>query len=204
MTVRPPTLRDKRRYLLVRVDPAGTTIDQKELYYAISDAVTALFGDVVAAIMVQAVICAEGDRHIVIRCRRGTERELAIALSTITACRDTRIALRIIAASGTIESLRERLRQKAAGREAAPDSTGLDESPSQADADSRGMPTAPPENPAMDAVTPGEQDSLPDKRVIDGKEYTSTYCDGQKVDVIEKGFKNTHRLFLTRSDLEES
>jgi hypothetical protein len=28
-------------------------------------------------------------------------------------------------------------------------------------------------------------------------------CDGQKVDVIEKGFKNTHRLFLTREDLEE-
>ena len=116
MTVRPPTLRDKRRYLLVRVDPPGTPIDQKELYYAIADAVTSLFGDVVAAIMVQAVICAEGDRHIVIRCRRGTERELAIALSTITACRDTRIALRIVAASGTIESLRERLRQKADGR----------------------------------------------------------------------------------------
>jgi len=204
MTVRPPTLRDKRRYLLVRVDPPGTPIDQKELYYAISDAVTSLFGDTVAAIMVQAVICAEGDRHIVIRCRRGTERELAIALSTITACRDTRIALRIIAASGTIESLRERLRQKAAGRAAAPDSTGVCEAPSPADGDNKGMPLASPGSTATDAGTPGEQDFLPGGRVIDGKEYIGTYCDGQKVDVIEKGFKNTHRLFLTRSDLEES
>ena len=76
--------------------------------------------------MVQAVICAEGDRHIVIRCRRGTERELAIALSTITSCRDTRIALRIVAASGTIESLRERLRKKTSGRATASGS-GYDE-----------------------------------------------------------------------------
>jgi len=203
MTVRPPTLRDKRRYLLVRVDPAGTPIDQKELYYAISDAVTALFGDVVAAIMVQAVICAEGDRHIVIRCRRGTERELAIALSTITACRETRIALRIIAASGTIESLRERLRQKAAGRDPSSDPTGDDEAPA-GNAGRDWAAPAPADIPPTNAGPGAVQDPLPGGRVIDGKEYIGTYCDGQKVDVIEKGFKNAHRLFLTRSDLENS
>ena len=215
MTVRPPTLRDKRRYLLVRIDPAGTTIDQKELYYAISDAVTALFGDVVAAIMVQAVICAEGDRHIVIRCRRGTERELAIALSTITACRDTRIALRIIAASGTIESLRERLRQKAEGRRAATSScTEEPASPEAAQPDECSGAELPEPGPgefltsgAMDpaaSAVPKIPSHPADLHRIGGKEYLVTHCDGQKVDVIEKGFKNTHRLFLTRSDLEES
>ena len=56
MTVRPPTLRDKRRYVLVKVDPPGTVIDQKELYYAVSDAVTSLWGDSVAGVIVQAVI----------------------------------------------------------------------------------------------------------------------------------------------------
>jgi len=189
MTVRPPTLRDRRRYLLVRVDPTGTPVDQKELYYAISDSVTSLFGDVVAAIMVQAVICAEGDRHIVIRCRRGTERELATALSTITACRDTRIALRIIAASGTIESLRERLRQKTSGNAAA---DGTAETTPAEDVTGDGAPVSPvPPGPAHGDLTFG------------GKEYLVSNCDGQKVDVIEKGFKNTHRLFLTRSDLEE-
>ncbi|NMB79205.1 MAG: ribonuclease P [Methanomicrobiales archaeon] len=164
MTVRPPTLRDKRRYLVVRVDPPGTPVDQKELYYAIADAITALYGDVAAAVMIQAVVAAEGD-YVFIRCRRGTERELATALSTITSLRDTRIAVRIIAASGTLESLRERIR-------AIP------------------LPSLPEgENP----------DVLFDKKV-----FTPVYGNGQKIDVIEKGFKNTHRYFLISEDLEST
>jgi ribonuclease P/MRP protein subunit POP5 len=163
MTVRPPTLRDKRRYILVRVDPPGIPIDQKELYYAISDAVTSLWGDAMAAVIVQAVICAEGD-YVVIRCRRGTEREITTALSTITMYRDTKVALRIIAASGTIDSLRDRMK--------APATTGAAGAP---DGECR----------------------------FGGKEYLVVQYDGQKIDVIEKGFKNTHRLFLTKEDLEE-
>ena len=163
MTVRPPTLRENRRYLLVRVEPAGTIVDPKELYYAIADAVTSLWGDAMAAVITQAVVAAENG-HVVIRCRRGSEKELVIALSTVTACRDTRIALRIIAASGTIESLRERIR----------------------------------------AVQPGEPgESLEAECSFGNKRFSIGHCNGQKVDVIEKGFKNTHRLFLTREDLEE-
>jgi ribonuclease P/MRP protein subunit POP5 len=162
MTPRPPTLRDKKRYILVRVEPAATAIDQKELYYSIADAITALFGDAAAAIMTQAVVAAEGE-YIFIRCRRGTERELAIALSTITACRETRIALRIVAASGTMESLRERIR-------------------------SRGGPA--PKQPDPAEYPMGE------------KIFTPLACNGQKIDVIEKGFKNTHRFFFTTEDLE--
>ena len=160
MAVRPPTPRDKRRYLLVRVDPPGTTIDQKELYYAVSDAVTSLWGDAVAGVIVQAVVCAEG-AYVIIRCRRGTERELAIALSTITRLRDMKIALRILSASGTIESLRDR----------------------------------------MKPLPPQVEGESPEYR-FDGKDYTAVHCDGQKVDVIEKGFKNAHRLYLTREELE--
>jgi len=163
MTVRPPTLREKRRYILVRVEPPGTPIDQKELYYAISDAVTSLWGDAMAAVIMQAVICAEGD-YVVIRCRRGTERELTTALSTITMYRDTEVALRIIAASGTIDSLRDRMK--------------------------------PP------AIT-GAADVPAGECRFEGKECLAVHCDGQKIDVIEKGFKNTHRLFLTKEDLEE-
>jgi ribonuclease P/MRP protein subunit POP5 len=182
------------------VDPPGTPVDQKELYYAIADAVTSLFGDVVAAIMVQAVICAEGDRHIVIRCRRGTERELAIALSTITACRDTRIALRILAASGTIESLRERLRQKTDGRVCA---QGAAVAMTAEDAADNGAVPVSPATPSPGAVPDAAHDEPVCECTLGGKEYLLTHCDGQKVDVIEKGFKNAHRLFLIRSDLEE-
>jgi ribonuclease P/MRP protein subunit POP5 len=164
MSPRPPTLRENRRYILVRVEPAGTVIDQKELYYAISDAVTSLWGDAAAGIITQAVVAAESG-HVIIRCLRGTEKDLAIALPTVTACREVRLALRIVAASGTIESLRERIR-------AGP----------------------PPEGPVPET---GD-------RVFDRKEVSIVYCNGQKVDVIEKGFKNAHRLFLTKSDMENS
>jgi ribonuclease P/MRP protein subunit POP5 len=147
----------------VLVEPAGTPIDQKDLYYAVSSAITSLWGDVMASSIMPAVVAAE-ERFIIIRCIRGTERELAIALSTITTCREVRIALRVIAASGTIESLRDRIRtmKKAVG-----------------------------------------EDSGPCECVFEKKPVQVVHCDGQKIDVIEKGFKNTNRLFLTREDLEE-
>jgi hypothetical protein len=44
---------------------------------------------------------------------------------------------------------------------------------------------------------------LPHEYTIDGRRYTVSHCSGQKVDVIEKGFKNTTRFFLTREDLED-
>ncbi len=176
MSPRPPTLRENRRYILARVEPAGTVIDQKELYYAISDAVTALWGDALAGIIMQAVVAAEHG-HVIIRCLRGTEKELALALSTVTCCRNTRLALRIVATSGTIESLRERIR---------------------------------PEKPApeLPAGTPGGEDggasAGQEECGFEKKPCIILDCNGQKVDVIEKGFKNAHRLFLTRSDLENS
>ncbi|OPX65529.1 MULTISPECIES: Rpp14/Pop5 family protein [unclassified Methanoregula] len=166
MSPRPPTLRENRRYILVRVEPAGTVVDQKELYYAIADAVTSLWGDAAGGVIMQAVVAAE-EEYVMIRCLRGTERELAIALSTVTSWRDTRLALRILAASGTIESLRERIRKQ---KEQAP----------------------------------GDPSPEPEGRLSDKREVLVTHCNGQKVDVIEKGFKNAHRLFVTRSDLENS
>jgi ribonuclease P/MRP protein subunit POP5 len=174
MSPRPPTLREKRRYILARIEPAGTVLEQKELYYAISDATTALWGDATTAVITPAVVALESG-HVVVRCRRGTERELAIALSTVTACRDVRICLRIIAASGTIESLRSRFRKKGPHKKEAEPAAG---------------------NGA------GEEPGLPECS-FHKKTFLIVQCNGQKVDVIEKGFKNTNRLFLTREDLED-
>ncbi len=103
MTIRPPTLREKRRYILISIEPSGMVIDRKDLYYTICDAITSLWGDVTAALIMPAVIGSEG-RYMILRCRRGTERELSLALATITCCRENPIALRIVAASGTINT----------------------------------------------------------------------------------------------------
>jgi ribonuclease P/MRP protein subunit POP5 len=163
MSVRPPTLREKRRYLLVHIEPAGTIIDQKDLYYAVSDAITSLWGDVMAAVIMSAVVASEG-QYMIIRCQRGTEQDLSVALSSITTCCDSHIALRMVAASGTIDTLREKIR-----KEKKPD--------------------------------PEEISSR--ECMFDKKLFQIDCCNGQKIDVIEKGFKNTNRLFLTREDLEE-
>ncbi|MDD1698552.1 MAG: Rpp14/Pop5 family protein [Methanoregula sp.] len=163
MSTRPPTLREKRRYLLVSVEPPGTVIDQKDLHYTISDSITSLWGDVVAAVITSAVVASEG-QYFIIRCRRGTEQDLSVALSTITTCCDIPVALRMVAASGTIDTLREKIRSK--------------------------------KTPDMRSVSPREC-------TFDKKLFQITQYDGQKIDVIEKGFKNTNRLFLTKEDLEE-
>jgi ribonuclease P/MRP protein subunit POP5 len=163
MGTRPPTLREKRRYILVSVEPSGTIIDRKDLYFAVCDATTSLWGDVTAALIMPAVIASEG-QYVIIRCRRGTERELSIALSTITCCRDRSIALRIISASGTIDTLRERIQR---------------------------------------LQIPDREPASPPDYMFGEKLFQVQFSSGQKVDVIEKGFKNTNRLFLTREDLEE-
>ena len=163
MSTRPPTLRMKRRYLLILIEPAGIIIDQKGLYYAVSEAATSLWGDAVAAIIIPAVVASDG-QYVIIRCQRGTEQDLSVALSTITTCCDTHITLRMIAASGTIDTLREKIR----------------------------------------SIKKPEGDSLSLRDcMFDKKLFQIVQCIGQKIDVIEKGFKNTNRLFLTTEDLEE-
>jgi ribonuclease P/MRP protein subunit POP5 len=163
VTSRPPTLREKRRYVLVRTDPAGAVTDQKELYFAVHEAVSSLWGDAAAALIHMAVVAAEG-QYVIVRCRRGTERELSLALTTVTSCGGQKISLRTLAISGTIESLRERIA-----------SLQVKET----------------------AVVP------PEECTINGIRYTVCNCSGQKIDVIEKGFKNTTRFFLTKEDLED-
>ena len=163
MSTRPPTLRVKRRYLLIRIEPAGTIMDQKDLHYAISDAVTSLWGDAMAAVIMSAVVASE-KQYMIIRCQRGTEQDLSIALSTITKCCEIPVALRLVAASGTIDTLREKIRRV--------------------------------KTPELESLSPREC-------TFDKKLFQINACNGQKIDVIEKGFKNTNRLFLTREDLEE-
>ena len=164
MTVRPPTLREKRRYVLARVLPGGVTVDPRELYYAVAEASTSLWGDDLASRIHPAVVAVENG-YAFVRCRRGTERELAIALSTVTSCAGSAIALRTVATSGTMESLRARLQETARGSSDA--------------------------MPAGTALSFG------------GRDTEVVFCESQKIDVVEKGFKNATRFYLTTKDLED-
>jgi ribonuclease P/MRP protein subunit POP5 len=121
MSLLPPTLRTNRRYILVRIDPSGARADTKELHSAVRDAVTSLWGDEGAARVQSAVVSAEGE-FAVIRCVRGRERDLCVALATVHSCAGTRIALRTLATSGTIKSLKSKINSSYMGPE-EPEST---------------------------------------------------------------------------------
>jgi len=160
MKPRPPTMRDKRRYVLIRIDPPWEEIDAKELYLAVHEAFTSLFGDTRAAeAMVAVVDCRDG--HAIARCTRGHEVFLQIALLTVHTVDGRRVALRTRATSGTMHALKKRI---------------------------------------IEYPYPG---TIQMRKV----EFDGDFCDayqyqGQKVDVIAKGFKKQELLFLTHKELE--
>ncbi|WOF16407.1 ribonuclease P [Methanoplanus sp. FWC-SCC4] len=106
----PPTLREKRRYILLRIVPNNAGYDGKSLYYAIYDAVVSLFGDSKAAEINMAVVFSENN-YVIVRCIRGSEEFLKTALATVYKISGINCGLRPVAVSGTIASLKKRISQ---------------------------------------------------------------------------------------------
>lgn len=113
----PPTLREKRRYVLARIVPPWSPVaDPRILAAEVQAAVTSLWGDAAGA-EIQPVIVAFEQGHAIVRCRRGTEDRLVTALATVRRVGDHSVALRTIATSGTIRSLKDRIRPITIGEE---------------------------------------------------------------------------------------
>jgi ribonuclease P/MRP protein subunit POP5 len=101
-------MREKKRYILARIEPPLPDPDPKELYFAVLESVTSLFGDAAAARMMPVVItCGAG--YAQIRCIRGYEEQVRIALATLASVGERRIALHPVATSGTLFALRRRI-----------------------------------------------------------------------------------------------
>jgi ribonuclease P/MRP protein subunit POP5 len=108
MKPRPPTLRTKKRYILVRIDPPGAEPEPRDFYYAILNSFTSLFGDGVSAgAGIVLMSCESG--YAEIRCTRGFECQVRTALSTVTSVHERTVAIRSLATSGTLLALRKRL-----------------------------------------------------------------------------------------------
>jgi ribonuclease P/MRP protein subunit POP5 len=101
-------MRAKKRYILARIEPHLPDPDPKELYFAVLESVTSLFGDAQAARMMPVVITC-GSGYALIRCIRGYEEQVRIALVTVTSVAERRIALHPVATSGTLLALRRRI-----------------------------------------------------------------------------------------------
>ena len=107
MKPRPPSLRMKKRYVLGRIVPPWRNPDARTLSTAVHEAATSLWGDAATSRMQPSVVVAERDLFIV-RCRRGTEKDLLTALSTVIIVNDEPVALRTLATSGTMLGLRHK------------------------------------------------------------------------------------------------
>lgn len=104
----PPTMREKKRYLLARVVPHGITPDGKSVYYLLQETLGGLFGDAGAAEINMSVVYSEGG-YIIVKCRRGMEKCLETALSFVTGDAGVVFALRPVLVSGTIAALKRRI-----------------------------------------------------------------------------------------------
>lgn len=102
-----PSMRENFRYILVRLTSDTITIEGRDLFLAISDAVISLHGDLLSARMWPSVMEVSGNRAI-IRCRRETVRELETALATITHIAGDPVAAHPVCTSGTIKTLRKK------------------------------------------------------------------------------------------------
>jgi ribonuclease P/MRP protein subunit POP5 len=112
MVSRLPSQRDRRRYLLCRTVPAWAAPEPREVFLAVCEAVTSLWGDTGAAEIAPAVLdCGRG--YVVVRCRRGTEPRLAAALATVSRAGEGRLALRQVLTSGTLHAIRRRMQEPA-------------------------------------------------------------------------------------------
>ncbi len=109
MKPRPPTLRNNRRYVLASLHPFYCDVAPKEMYYALLDAITSLWGDSVSSEIEMAVItCNNG--YVEVRCIRGTEKMLEAAMVTLTEVNGNHLSLRPVATSGTLHALRKHIR----------------------------------------------------------------------------------------------
>jgi ribonuclease P/MRP protein subunit POP5 len=105
-----PSQRERRRYILVRFEPGGITPDPRDVYAAVAEACTALWGDTLASEISPSVMAWEG--YAIIRCRRGTEDRLVTAIATVTRVGGERVALRTMTTSGTLHAIRSRIYER--------------------------------------------------------------------------------------------
>ena len=200
MKALPPTLRVNKRYVLCRIVPHGLNADGKAVYYAVYEAVSSLFGDAGAAVIGMSVVRTEGNWAIV-RCTRGYEKKLQAAISTVNAIGDMPCAIRPVLTSGTILTLKEKIR----------DAQSRAEYGAENDADNGDGGT---ENVAADSAecacfadgkNCSESNLLYAKKdiTLKGIPYRPVRVSREKIDLYKEGIKSQDSLYYTIKDIEE-
>jgi ribonuclease P/MRP protein subunit POP5 len=104
--------RTKRRYLALEIDSAET-FESKEFADGIWSAITRLYGEHGASQTGLVMIHCDMERKFaVIRVTNAASDMVRAALATITKIGDKPSSIHVIAASGTIKALQDRLKQR--------------------------------------------------------------------------------------------
>ena len=97
-----------RRYLAISVD-SDDAYSEEEVSEALNQAVREIFGEYgVSRIRLKLIEYDEEKKNGIVRCDRSSTREMRAALALITMISDRDAAFRVLAASGTIKSLKAR------------------------------------------------------------------------------------------------
>ena len=105
----PPTQRPNWRYIACELVPSWCPVSARDMHYAIVGCEASLFGDSTAAAMRTSVISCDNG-VVVLRCIRGTEKDVETVLATVTGVGDFSVALHPFATSGTLHALRKKIR----------------------------------------------------------------------------------------------
>lgn len=105
----PPTQRPNWRYIAAEMVPQWCPASARDMHYAILACEASLLGDSMSAFMRTSVVSCDGG-VIIVRCIRGTERDVETALATVTEAGGVRVALHPFATSGTIHGIRKKFR----------------------------------------------------------------------------------------------
>ena len=101
-----------RRYLAISLD-GDDAFSEHEVSDALYQAVRELFGEYgVSSIRPRLIEYDEEKREGIVRCDRSSTREMRAALALVTEISNSDAAVRVMAASGTIKSLKARTVQK--------------------------------------------------------------------------------------------
>jgi ribonuclease P/MRP protein subunit POP5 len=99
-------MRENYRYLLARINPDNPSYDAKEIYLAVSEAFSSLFGEIKSAHTWIAVMEAS-NRFVIFRYRRGMDTQVESAIASVCCISGVPVALHPLKKSGTIRTLRE-------------------------------------------------------------------------------------------------
>lgn len=106
-----PSMRDNYRYILLESVPLAVHPNPRDIYYTITDAITALYGDALAG-TVACVIPYCMDRYVVVRCTRGYEDMVMTGIDTVYSYAGSPVALHPVCVSGTIRTLKELIERR--------------------------------------------------------------------------------------------